>query len=69
MKVDQAIPADRPSYLSRTNWSNLVTTILVIIGGWVPALKTYITPELVAGLFMAVNFAMRLVTKGKITLW
>ena len=62
-------PAPRPSYLSKTNLSNLITALGVYLGSLSPWIAELLTPETVAILFTIVNIVMRRVSRGKVYFW
>jgi hypothetical protein len=53
-------------YLSKTLWTNFIMTVLIFA---IPQIRPYVqNPEVLASAFMAVNFVLRLLTKGRIVI-
>lgn len=57
----------KPAYLSKTVWTNLI--LMVILPFLPESAKSFVTPENVSYLFVAVNFLLRIISKDKVTLW
>ena len=50
-------------YLSKTLWTNFVMGVLVVA---MPKTKDFLTEDMLAGIFMAVNMGLRMITDSKL---
>lgn len=58
----------RPSYLSKTLWLNALSAICAL---FIPSVNEWVNahPDMVVGIFTALNIVLRFVTKDKIELY
>lgn len=67
------MPDSKPFYASKTMWGNLIAGGLAYLASRSPWVKANLTPEVqlqvTALAFVALNFLLRAVTKGAVTLW